>query len=802
MKVPKLTLASALVFGLAVLSNNNALIKAEDEEITDAIEEEDEDPFEVVPELDKPETLNIPALGEDAEDHKFDADVKQVMDIVINSLYQNKDVFLCELISNASDALDKIRFLSLTDKSVLGETTDMEIRINFDKDAKTITIRDTGVGMTRKELVENLGTVARSGTTNFVNAAGGKTGDLANQIGQFGVGFYSAFLVASRVQVASKHNDEENQFVWQSDAKGDFSVSSDPRGNTLGRGSEITLYIKEKEKDFVDESGLERVIKRYSEFVTFPIYLYKEKVEYIEIPIDDEEAKDAEEIFEDEEDGDDLPEIPKTKTEKVITYEYERVNEELAIWARSKDTVQDEDYHAFFKSVAKGYATDPMRWIHFDAEGSVNFKSILYLPDEKGADLMSPIQQQDKTGLKLYVRNVLINDEFKDLMPKWMNFIKGVVDSDDLSLNVNRETLQHNKIIQAVGKKCQQKSIAMMKDLAKEPTPEPDIDPDDDDDDIERKKKSIVHPYLKFWKLFGQQIKWGVIDDYANRPKLTKLLRYPSSKSDSKLIGFDDYVKGMKEWQDQIFFITALSEEEAKESPFMEKFRMKDIEVMYFTEPIDEWMIPHLRDYDGKAMTLITKDGLVIGDEDEDLEEKRNKFYKKKFSSLTKYLKGIYGKKVSKIKISKIAEGDAALFVSSQYGGSSNSARIMRAQSFQNRGVEINGKIMEINPRHPFINKLLILSETLPDSEDTKDASWLLYDSTCMNTGFEIENIATYTSRMHRVMQHMLDIDTVIMEDEINPPMDDSDDSDDEEDEFSHSELNLNKGNKVRMETD
>lgn len=811
MKVSKLALASLMVFGLAAFSNNNAVVNAQEEEVADAVEEEEEeDPFTVVPEIDDPESINMPDLGEDAEEHKFGADVKQVMDIVINSLYQNKDVFLRELISNASDALDKIRFLSLTDQSVLGDTPEMEMRITFDKEAKTITIRDTGVGMTRNELVENLGTVAKSGTTNFVNAAGGKTGELSNQIGQFGVGFYSSFLVASRVQVASKHNDEESQFVWQSDAKGDFSVSTDPRGNTLGRGSEITLFIKEKEKtDFLDEGGLERIIKRYSEFVTFPILLYKEKIDYVEIPLSEEEAADeAEDIFDedkDDEDGvEDEPVIAKTKTEKVVTYEYERVNEERAIWARPKDTVKDEDYQAFFKTVAKGYATDPMRWIHFDAEGSVNFKSILFLPDEKGADLMSPIQTQDKNGLKLYVRNVLINDEFKDLMPKWMNFIKGVVDSDDLSLNVNRETLQHNKIIQSVGKKCQQKSIAMMKNLAKEPMPEPDLEDDDDEEDIARKSKLMVHPYIKFWKLFGQQIKWGVIDDYSNRDKLTKLLRYTSSKSDGELISMDDYVSRMKEWQTQIFFITALSEDEAKESPFLGKFNKKDVEVLYLTEPIDEWTIPHLRDYDGKSMTLITKDGVVIGDEDEDLEEKRKKFYKKKFTGLTKRLKEIYGKKVSKIKISNIAEGDAALFVSSKHGGSANADRIMRGQSFQNTGIVIKPKIMEINPRHPFITKLLALLETDPDSDETMDAAWMLYDTTCMNTGYEIENIATYTSRMHRVVQHMLDIDSIVMEEEINPPMDDSDDEDDddEEDEFSHSELNLNKGNKVKMEYD
>jgi len=795
MKFSQFALASVFVIGLAsTRTNSSVLVRAEE-------------PYNVVPDTVETGEANIPDLGEDAETHGFNADVKQVMDIVINSLYQNKDVFLRELISNASDALDKIRFLSLTDPSVLGDTPEMEMKIDFDKDAKTITIRDTGIGMTRKELVDNLGTVAKSGTTSFVNAAGGKTGDLSNQIGQFGVGFYSSFLVASRVQVATKHNDEEHQLVWQSDAKGSFSVSQDPRGNTLGRGTEITLFIKEKDKnDFLDEHGLERVIKRYSEFVTFPIKLKKEKVDYIEIPLEDEEeeGEDDVNVFDDTEDKDDDDVvIPKTKTEKVVTYEYERVNEKLAIWARDKEEVEKNDYNEFFKTIAKGYATDPMRWIHFDAEGNVNFKSILYIPDEKGADLSSPIQQQDKTGLKLYVRNVLINDEFKDLTPKWMNFIKGVVDSDDLSLNVNRETLQHNKIIQAVGKKCQAKALEMMKNMAKEPMPEIEIEDDDDEEDIATKKKELEHPYNKFWKLFGQHLKWGVIDDYSNRPKITKLLRYTSSKSDDKLISLQDYVDNMKEWQDQIFYITGLSKEEVEESPFLEKLRKKDLEVIYMTEPIDEWMMPHVTNFDGKKLTLISKEGLKLGDEDEDFEKKRGRFYKRKFFPMTKQLKKIYGKKVSKIKISTIAEEQPALFVSSQYGGSATSSRIMKAQAFQNKN---NGpsqpKIMEINPRHPFIVKLAEIVAASPDSEETKDAAWLLYDTTSMNTGHEIEDITTYTARMHRVLQRTLEIEDVVLEEEIIPPMDSDDfgEFDDEEEEFSYSEIELNQGTTIKME--
>mmetsp|Transcript_39483 Transcript_39483/g.92253 ORF Transcript_39483/g.92253 Transcript_39483/m.92253 type:complete len:655 (-) Transcript_39483:25-1989(-) len=612
MKISKYAFASVFLLGLSAFSENSNVLVNGQEEVDGG-----DEPFTVVDDTAEADTMNVPDMGKDVETHGFNADVKQVMDIVINSLYQNKDVFLRELISNASDALDKIRFLSLTDPSVLGDTPEMEMKIKFDKEAKTITIRDTGIGMTRKELIENLGTVAKSGTTNFVNAAGGKTGDLANQIGQFGVGFYSSFLVASRVQVVTKHNDEPNQLVWQSDAQGSFSVSQDPRGNTLGRGSEITLYIKDKDKnDFLDEFGLERVIKRYSEFVTFPIMLLKEHTDYIEIPLDDvEDQKDEDfEISESEEEDEDV-DIPKTKTEKVITYEYERVNEKLAIWARDKEEVNDNDYHEFFKTIAKGYSTNPMRWIHFDAEGNVNFKSILFLPDEKGADLMSPIQQQDKSGLKLYVRNILINDEFKDLMPKWMNFIKGVVDSDDLSLNVNRETLQHNKIIQAVGKKCQSKALQMMKELTKEPMPELDIKEDDDEEDIEKKKKALEHPYDKFFRLFGQHLKWGVIDDYSNRPKITKLLRFTSSKSDGQLISLKAYVDGMKDFQDQIFYISGLSREEVEESPFMKKLLKKDLEVLYMIEPMDEWMMPHLREFDGHKMTLITKEGLKLGDE-------------------------------------------------------------------------------------------------------------------------------------------------------------------------------------------
>ncbi|CAE7875094.1 unnamed protein product, partial [Symbiodinium sp. KB8] len=373
-------------------------------------------------------------LNEAAEQYEFQAEVSRLMDIIINSLYQNKEIFLRELISNASDALDKIRFLALADEEVLGEGEErnLDIHIAFDKEAKTLTIRDSGVGMTKQDLIQNLGTVARSGTSQFVEALA--AGADVSLIGQFGVGFYSAYLVAHKVRVVSKHNDD-NQMIWESSADATFSIAEDPRGNTLGRGTEITLFLKEDATDLLDQDKLEEMIRRYSEFITFPIYLRKEKQEEVEVPVeddeedevsDDSEADDVE--IEEEED-----EEPATRKEMQTVYNEELVNDQRAIWTRSSSEIEDEEYKGFYKSITKD-SDEPRTWIHFKAEGEIEFRAILYVPHSAPHDLYDDYYGKSNS-LRLYVRKVLISDEFEDLMPRYLNFIRGVVDSDDLPLN-------------------------------------------------------------------------------------------------------------------------------------------------------------------------------------------------------------------------------------------------------------------------------------------------------------------------------------------------------------------------------
>jgi len=413
-------------------------------------------------------------LEKSKESFEFQAEVNRLMDIIINSLYKNKDIFLRELISNGSDALDKIRFLSVSDETALEAKKELEIKIAFDKDARTLTITDSGIGMTKADLVANLGTVAKSGTTNFAEALG-EGADLS-LIGQFGVGFYSVYLVADKVRVASKNNKDE-QYIWESTADSSFTVAKDPRGDTLGRGSEITLFLKEDAGEFLEQSRLEELIKRYSEFITFPIFLHKSKTETVE---GEEEAEEgATPSGDDLEVEDEAEEKKKPATETVTTWDWERVNTQSAIWSKDPKEVGDDDYKSFYKSISKDYA-DPSTWIHFKAEGEVEFKSILFIPSVAPHDMYDNYYQKS-AQLRLYVRKVLITDEFEDLVPRYLNFLRGVVDSDDLPLNVSRETLQQHKVLKVMGKKLVRKALEMLRKLSSPKDAEGDEEGSDDE---------------------------------------------------------------------------------------------------------------------------------------------------------------------------------------------------------------------------------------------------------------------------------------------------------------------------------
>merc|ERR1712060_487121 len=422
--------------------------------------------------------------------HEFQAEVSRLMDIIINSLYTDKQVFLRELISNAADALEKARFHSVQDESFLGDTKDLEVKLEHDPDAKTISIVDTGVGMSKADLINNLGTVAKSGTTNFLEAMA-EGGD-ANLIGQFGVGFYSAFLVADKVTVTSKSNEDETQHVWESSADASFSVVEDPRGNTLGRGSRITLHLKEDALDYLSESKLKDSVQKFSQFIQYPIYVKVKKEVDVEAEEEDddkededeEEKKDDVETKDDEEkeEEEEKKEAPKKKT----VYEWEQVNTQKAIWLRAKEDVTEEEYTEFYKSISKDYL-DPLAYTHFNAEGEIEFKSILFLPKKAPFDMMDNYWSK-KSEVKLFVRRVLVAEKFDELLPRYLNFVRGVVDSDDLPLNVSREQLQQNKIMKVISKKLVRKVLELMKKLAKEEESEEEEDAKEDKEDQEEKK--------------------------------------------------------------------------------------------------------------------------------------------------------------------------------------------------------------------------------------------------------------------------------------------------------------------------
>merc|ERR1712157_82302 len=517
----------------------------------------------------------------------------------------DKQVFLRELISNAADALEKARFHGVQDESFLGETKDLEVKIEHDPDARTISIVDTGIGMTKADLINNLGTVAKSGTTNFLEAMA-EGGD-ANLIGQFGVGFYSAFLVADRVSVTSKCNDDPVQHVWESSADASFTVVDDPRGNTLGRGSRVTLHLKEDAHDYLSEDKLKEAAKKYSQFIQFPIYVkVKKEVDADTEEDDDDDDKDDDEEKDDVETKDDdeekEEEEKKAPTKKTV-YEWEQVNTQKAIWLRAKEDVTEEEYNEFYKSISKDYL-DPLAYTHFNAEGEIEFKSILFLPKKAPFDMMDNYWTK-KSEVKLFVRRVLVAEKFDELLPRYLNFVRGVVDSDDLPLNVSREQLQQNKIMKVISKKLVRKVLELMKKLAKEDDSDEDEDEEKEDEDEEKKDeekeekkdKDEETTWQKFWKEFNKNLKMGCYEDDSNRSKISKLLLFTTTKSEGKEINLDKYLDRMQESQESIYYMSGESLDVMQKAPALQIFKKKDIEVLMLTDHLDEPCIQKLADY-------------------------------------------------------------------------------------------------------------------------------------------------------------------------------------------------------------
>merc|ERR1711937_164008 len=566
-------------------------------------------------------------------------------------------------------------------------------------------------------------------------------------------------------------------------------------GDTWGRGTEIKLFLKEDASEFLEQSKLADLVKRYSEFITFPIYLHKSKTETVEVPVEEEEEEEDEEEEEeevenseegsDEEEEEEEEDEPATKTETKTVWFWQHINDQPAIWTRDKSEITDEDYKSFYLSLInkKGQSDeDPLSWIHFRAEGEIEFKSILYIPKSAAHDQYDNYYGK-ASGMRLYVRKVLITDEFEDLMPRYLNFIRGVVDSDDLPLNVSRETLQQHKVLRVMGKKLVRKALEMLRKLASKQKKEEEKEDSSADDTNEESGEDATeeNDYLQFWEAFGKNIKLGLIEDSSNRTKLSKLLRFKSSfDNGEKWHSLEEYVARMKENQANIYYISGSS---------MEEIRSKNLEVIFLVDPIDEYAIQNLTEFDGKKLQSITKENLKFGDE-EDVDKKRDELYTQNFKSLTDWMKNVYGDKVEKITVSNRVVDTPCLLVTSQYGYSANMERIMQSQAFADNkrtSYLVSKKTMEINPRHPIIIELKKRAEENPDSDDTKDFAQLMYDTALLNSGFQMEDATGFAGRMYKLFKAGLSLDSLELAPELEVP--DDDDVEGEADETEEAEV-------------
>ena len=626
-------------------------------------------------------TVNRETMG-------FQTEVKQLLQLMIHSLYSNREIFLRELVSNASDACDKLRFEALHNDALFENDSDLQIRIGYDKSARTLTIQDNGIGMNRDEVINNLGTIAKSGTREFFSKLSGDQQKDANLIGQFGVGFYSAFIVADKVTVVTRRAGEQaDQGVrWESDGGGEFSIEM---VDNVARGTQITLHLRADQDDLLNGHKLRGIIHKYSDHIVQPIVMKKE------------EWKD---------------------NQQVVTDEDETVNQASALWARAKNEVTDEEYKAFYKHVGHDYE-DPLAWTHARVEGRQEYTQLLYIPAHAPFDLWD---RNTRHGIKLYVRRVFIMDDAEQLLPTYLRFVRGVVDSSDLPLNVSREILQESKDIEAIRSGCSKKILGLLEDMA---VNEPEI-------------------YAKFWGEFGLVLKEGVAEDQANKEKIAALLRFASTHADNETtsVSLNDYIGRMKEGQDKIYYITAETFNAAKNSPHLEIFRKKGIEVLLLSDRVDEWMLTALTEFSGKHLLSVAKGGLDLGSLEDEAEKQQQEQQANEHKDLIEKIKASLGERVKEVRVTHRLTDSPACLVADEHDMGANLARLLKASG---QKAPVARPILEINPLHPVVMRLK------EEQRHFDDWAAVLFDQAMLAEGGHLDDPAGFVKRVNHLMLEM-----------------------------------------------
>ncbi len=630
----------------------------------------------------------------------FQTEVKHLLHLMIHSLYSNKEIFLRELISNGSDAVDKLRFEALSNDGLYEGNSDLSIRVDFDKDERTVTVTDTGIGMTREEVQDHIGTIAKSGTKQFFEKMTGDEAKDSELIGQFGVGFYSAFIVADKVTLTTRKAGEKGAVRWESAGEGDYTIEAVEKEI---RGTEIVLHLKEGEDEFLDGYRLRSIITKFSDHISLPIIMDKE------IPAESDE------------DG---------KETAPARIEDETVNSASALWTRSKDDISDEEYNEFYKHVGHDFQ-DPLKHVHSKVEGTNEYTLLLYVPARAPFDMWD---RDAKHGVKLYIRKVFITDDAEQLMPRYLRFVRGVIDADSLPLNVSREILQQSKQISTIKAGAVKKVLGLLKTMSKD-----------------------AETYEKFWKEFGNVIKEGVIEDHKNKDAIAKLLRFSSTHTDKEKqdVSLDDYVGRMQEGQDKIYYVTADSFSAAKNSPHLEVFRKKGIEVVLMADRVDEWLISNLTEFDGKQLQSVAKGELDLDKLDTEEEKKEKEETTKDFESILKQMKEVLGDKVSDVRVTNRLTDSPACLVTGDNDMSLNMERIMKeaGQSMDMMGGMGGSKpIFEINPTHALVTNV----KDEQDDDRFADITNILFDQAILSEGGQLDDPAAFVHKLNGLLQGLL----------------------------------------------